>query len=155
MVLAALSHASIVRVGVTAEEIEREKDRLPRGWGRFGKALEQLAEICEPDESLLSTCVTLNPQFRHTSTSIAGGLLEMTDSTNVVLAATSKRLIVISTGMGGAPRKHYDLPWDGLRIAERRKKEFTLGTDAGQIRFRGAAAQEVPGFLDAVEGKAG
>ena len=38
-------------MGVTADEIAREKDRLPRGWGRFGKALDQLAEICEADES--------------------------------------------------------------------------------------------------------
>ena len=138
----------------TAEDIEREKDRLPRGWGRFGKALEQLAGICEPDESLLSTCVTLNPQFRHSSSTLAGGLLEMTDSTNVVLAATSKRLIVISTGMSGAPRKHYDLSWDGMQIAERKKNEFTLRTEAGEIRFRGAAKQEVPGFLDAVQDQA-
>jgi hypothetical protein len=97
-------------MGVTAEDIERERDRLPLGWGRFGKALEQLARICEPDESLLSSCVTLNPQFRHTSVSLAGGLLEMTESTNVVLAATTKRLIVISTGMGGAPRTFLGRP---------------------------------------------
>lgn len=142
-------------MSVTAEEIAREKGRLPMGWGRFGKALDQLAEICEPDESLLSTCVTLNPEFRHTSVTLAGGLMEMTDSMNVVLAATSKRLIVIATGMGGAPRKHYDLQWDGLQIAERQKKEFTLRTSAGEIRFRGAAKQEVPGFLEAVEAKAG
>jgi hypothetical protein len=122
-------------MGVIAADIEREKDRLPRGWGRFGKALDQLAGICEPDESLLSTCVTLNPQFRHASVSLAGGLLEMTDSTNAVLAATSKRLIVISTG--------------------RMKQEFTLRTEAGEIRFRGAAKQMVPGFLDVVQGKAG
>jgi hypothetical protein len=141
-------------MGVIAANIEREKDRLPRGWGRFGKALDQLAGICEPDESLLSTCVTLNPQFRHASVSLAGGLLEMTDSTNAVLAATSKRLIVISTGMGGAPRKHYDLSWGGLEVAERMKQEFTLRTEAGEIRFRGAAKQMMPGFLDAVQGKA-
>jgi hypothetical protein len=150
-----LRHARIACVSVTAEDIEREKDRLPRGWGRFGKAIEQLAGIGEPDESLLSSCVTLNPQFRHTSVSLAGGLLEMTDSTNVVLAASSKRLIVISTGMGGAPRKHYDLSWDGLQIGERSKTEFTLRTQAGEIRFRGAAKSMVPGFLDAVEAKAG
>lgn len=142
-------------VGVTAQDIERERDRLPLGWGRFGKALEQLARICEPDESLLSSCVTLNPQFRHTSVSLAGGLLEMTDSTNVVLAATTKRLILISTGMGGAPRKHHELSWDGLHITERKKQEFTLHTQAGEIRFRGAAKQMVPDFLDAVERKTG
>lgn len=142
-------------MSVTAQDIERERDRLPLGWGRFGKALEQLARICEPDESLLSSCVTLNPQFRHTNVNLAGGLLEMTESTNVVLAATTKRLIVISTGMGGASRKHHELSWDGLHIAERKKQEFTLHTQAGEIRFRGAAKQMVPGFLDAVERKTG
>ena len=142
-------------MSVTLEDIGREKDRLPRGWGRFGKALEQLAGICQPDESLLSSCVTLNPQFRHTSVSLAGGLLEMTDSTNVILAATSNRLIVISTGIGGAPRQHYELSWEGLQIAERKKNEFTLRTGVGQIRFRGAAKQMVPAFLDAIAGKAG
>jgi signal transduction histidine kinase len=148
------AYATIIGMAVTAEDIEREKDRLPRGWGRFGKALEQLAGICEPDEALLSSCVTLNPQFRHTSASLGGALVEMTDSTNVVLAATSKRLILITTGMGGAPRKHYDPPWGGLQIAERKKNEFTLRTQAGEIRFRGAAKQQVPAFLDAVERKA-
>jgi hypothetical protein len=143
----------IICVGVTAEEIGREKGRLPRGWGRFGKALEHLAEICQPDESLLSTCVTLNPQFHHASLSLAGALLEMTDSTNVVLAATSERLIVVSTGMAGAPRKHYVLSWEGLQIGDRKKNEFTLRTQAGAIRFRGAAKQMMTGFLDAVQGK--
>ena len=141
-------------MSVTSEDIEREKARLPRGWGRFGKALDQLAELAEPDESLLSTCVTLNPQFRHTSVTLAGGLMEMTSAMNVVLAATSKRLIVIATGMGGAPRSHYEFSWDDVQIAERKPKEFTLRTAAGEIRFRGAAKQEVPGFLAAVEEKA-
>jgi hypothetical protein len=143
----------IVRVGVTAEEIGREKGRLPRGWGRFGKALEHLTEICQPAELLLSTCVTLNPQFHHTNVSLAGGLLEMTDSTNVVLAATSERLIVISTGMAGAPRKHYVLSWEGLQIGDRKKNEFTLRTQSGEIRFRGAAKQMMTGFLDTVQEK--
>ena len=57
--------------------------------------------------------------------------------------------------MGGAPRNHYALSYGGLEIADRRKKEFTLRTeDTSEIRFRGAAKQEVPGFLDAVEANA-
>jgi hypothetical protein len=141
-------------VSITPEEVEREKKRLPRGWGRFGKSLDHLAEISDGDESLLSSCVALNPEFRHKTVTPAGGLIEMTDSTNVVLGATSKRLIVIATGMGGAPRKHYELSWDGLEIADRQKKEFTLRIQEGEIRFRGAAKQEIPGFLEAVEAQA-
>lgn len=141
-------------MSITPEEVEREKKRLPRGWGRFGKSLDHLAEISDGDESLLSSCVALNPEFRHKTVTLAGGLIEMTDSTNVVLAATSKRLIVIATGMGGAPRKHYELSWEGLEIADRQKKEFTLRIQEGEIRFRGAAKQEVPEFLEAVEAQA-
>ncbi|HEX9065931.1 MAG TPA: hypothetical protein VF843_12555 [Streptosporangiaceae bacterium] len=140
---------------VTAEDIAREQGRLPRGWGRFGKAVQQLAEICEPDETLLSTCVAINPKFRHTSATLAGGLLEMTESTNVVLAATSQRLIVLGTGISGAPRQHYDLPWPGLQVTQRAKNEFTLRTGVGDIHFRGAAKQQLPGFLDAVDAQAG
>jgi hypothetical protein len=151
--MAYFAREKIVCVGVTAVEIGREKGRLPMGWGRFGKALDHLAEICGPDELLLSTCVTLNPQFHHTSVSLPGGLLEMTDSTNVVLAATSERLIVISTGMAGSPRTHCVLSWKGLQIGDRKKNEFTLRTEAGEIRFRGAAKQMLTGFLDTAQGK--
>jgi hypothetical protein len=49
-------------VSVAPEEIAREKERLPRGWGRFGKPSDELAEISEPDESLLSSCVAINPE---------------------------------------------------------------------------------------------
>ena len=46
---------------MTREEIEREKQTLPFGWGRFGKAYDHLAEISEPDESLLAAGVALTP----------------------------------------------------------------------------------------------
>src|SRR5262249_49554098 len=41
-------------VAITREEIEREKKALPFGWGRFGKAYDQLSEISETDEALLA-----------------------------------------------------------------------------------------------------
>ena len=62
---------------ITSEQTAREKERLPRGWGRFGKAVDYLQEISDPDESLLSTCVALNPKFTHTAITLAGGLLEL------------------------------------------------------------------------------
>ena len=141
----------IAAVSISAEEIAREKDRLPRGWGRFGKSLDELAELSEPDESLISSCVAINPEFKHKTVTLPGGLIEMTSATNIVLGATNKRLLLVGTGMGGAPRNHYDLSYEGLEIADRRKKEFTLRTEHGEIRFRGAAKQQIPEFLDAVE----
>ncbi len=46
---------------ITPEEIEREKKTLPFGWGRYGKAYDQLAGISEPDESLLAAGVAMQP----------------------------------------------------------------------------------------------
>jgi hypothetical protein len=48
---------------ITADATARERDRLPRGWGRFGKAIDGLVPIADPDETLLATCVGLNPTF--------------------------------------------------------------------------------------------
>jgi hypothetical protein len=142
-------------MAITEAEIEREKQRLPRGWGRFGKTLEQLAELSEPDESLLCTCVALNPDFQHRQVGVPGGLYhlagalhEMTKTTNVVLASTSERLIAIGTGMGGAPRDNVSMPYAGLEIVSRGKKEFVLGWPDTQMRVRGAHKSQAGEFLD-------
>jgi hypothetical protein len=144
-------------MSITTEQIEREKKTLPFGWGRFGKAYNHLAEISEPDESLLASCVALNPEYQYkprfgpgTVLSTGHALHELTKATNVVLACTSERLIMISTGAGGAPRDHVTIPYDGLEIVSRAKKEFVLGLPAGQMRVRGAAKQQVPAFLDSL-----
>jgi Bacterial PH domain len=147
-------------MAITAEEIAREKERLPRGWGRFGKSLDHLAEISEPDESLMSTCVALNPEYKQRATvghdAVALGLIfaETRKSTNVVLACTNKRLIVLATGMGGGARDHYAISYDGLEIVSREFKAFTLGWPEGQVRIRGAHRKRVPEFLDAVAAQA-
>jgi hypothetical protein len=142
-------------MGITAEEIEREKKTLPFGWGRFGKALDRLAKISEPNESLLASCVGLNPEYHYRPRFVPGTVLsaghalhELTKATNVVLACTNERLIIMSTGAGGAPREHVSLPYEGMEIVSREKKEFVLGLSDGQIRIRGAAKQQVPGFLE-------
>ncbi len=140
-------------MSITPEEVAREKDRLPRGWGRFGKSIEKLAELSEPDESLISTCVAINPDFQHRSITLPGGLREMTKSTNVVLGVTNKRLLMVGTGMGGAPRMDYAVPFDNLEIVDRQKKEFTLRNNDVDARFKGAAKQMTPEFLDAVAGR--
>jgi hypothetical protein len=148
-------------MAITTEEIERAKSTLPFGWGRFGKAIERLAEISEPEESLLAACVTLNPEYQYKPRFRPGGLLstghalhELTKTTNVVVACTNERLIVIGTGAGGAPRDHASMPYDGLEIVSRDKKEFVLGTPDGEARFRGAAKQQLPALLEALESHA-
>lgn len=138
---------------ITAEQTAREKDRLPRGWGRFGKAIDHLTEVSEPDEALLSACVGLNPRFRHTTITLAGGLMELTKSTNVVLAVTDQRLLVVPTGAGGAPRGDETIPFDGLEIVEVAKKDLTLRLPAGEMHVRGIAKQMLPAFVDALSGR--
>jgi hypothetical protein len=135
---------------VTTAEVAEQKGRLPMGWGRFGKTLEHVIELAEPDEPLLAACVTLNPTFVHRSISLAGGLYEMTKSTNVVLAATDRRLILVATGMGGAPMNHQELSYLGLEISAVDKKELTLRWADGEARFNGAAKSMLAPFAAAL-----
>jgi hypothetical protein len=148
-------------MAITPEEIERAKETLPFGWGRFGKAIEHLAEISEPEESLLAACVGLNPSYKYKPHFRAGGLLgtgealhELTKTTNIVLACTNQRLIALGTGGGGAPRDDVTIPLEGLEIISQAKKEFVLGWPDGEMRIRGAAKQQVPVFLDALSAQA-
>jgi hypothetical protein len=133
---------------ITAEQTAREKARLPRGWGRFGKAVDYLAELSDPDETLLSTCVALNPTFKHTTRTLGGGLAELAMATNVILAATDQRLVVVPTGAAGAPRGHYAIPYRGLELVSQAKKEVTLRWAEEEVRFRGASKQQLPEFLE-------
>jgi Bacterial PH domain len=135
---------------ITPDQIAQQKDRLPRGWGRFGKAIDYLAEIGESDEELLAACVTLNPTFQHRKVTLVGGLLELTKSTNVVLAVTDKRLLVVATGAGGAQRTHYAIAFDGLEIVDHSKKEITLRWADGEARFSGAAKTQLPELVTAL-----
>ena len=86
--------------------------------------------------------------------SLAGGIWEMTKSTNVVLAITNQRLIAVATGFGGAPRDHGAIPLEGLEIVSQGKKEFVLRSPEGEMRIRGAAKPQIPDFLDALAAQA-
>lgn len=145
-------------MAITFEQIEREKQTLPFGWGRFGKAIEHLKEISDPDESLLASCVALSPEYQYKARFVPGSPLsvghalhELTKTTNVVLACTSERLLMLGTGGGGAPRDHTAIPYEGLEVVSREKKAFVLGLPDGELRIRGASKQQVPGFLEALE----
>jgi hypothetical protein len=129
-----------------AATIEREKKLLPFGWGRFGKSIEHLPELLDADEELLAACVGLNPSFEHRSITLAGGLRELTKSTNLLLAATDRRLLLLATGAGGAPRDHSELSYDGMAVEEAGKKELKLTWPEGSMLVKGLAKSMAPGF---------
>jgi hypothetical protein len=143
-------------MSITTEQIEREKKTLPFGWGRFGKAYERLAEISEPDESLLASCVALNPEYQYKPRFVPGSVLstghalhELTKATNVVLASTSERLIMISTGARGTPRARHDSlrrPRDRLAREEGVRARPARWADA-RPRRRQAAGPGLPRLL--------
>ncbi len=85
---------------------------------------------------------------------IIGNILELTKTTNAVLALTTERLIIVGTGVGGAPRAHGSVPLEGLQIVSTGKKEFVLRWPEGEMRIRGAAKQQLPEFLSALAARA-
>jgi hypothetical protein len=97
--------------------------------------------------------VTLNPTFQHRAITLAGGILEATDATNVVVAATDRRVVVVQTGMNGGARGNYEIPYDELEVVDQGKKEFSLRWSAGEARFRGAAKTMVGPLLEALNGR--
>jgi hypothetical protein len=140
---------------ITAEQTKKQRDLLPMGWGRFGKAIDHLTEASTDDEALLAACVTLNPTFKHHTISLAGGLYEMTKSTNVVLAVTDRRVIIVSTGIGGAPRDHQEIGFDGLQIVDHDKRDITLRWPDGEATFKGAAKTMLPPLVEALTAQLG
>lgn len=156
-------------IAVDEDQIEREKDRLPRGWGRFGKALGHLAAVAEPDESLVSTCIGVNPEFNirggvgSGAVGIAAGpaagrmisiAAAATKDTNLLLAATDKRIIALATGLRGDPREHGSIPYDGLEIVAAEKKKIGLRWPEGSLQLGGIHKKQLPSFLDAVQARA-
>jgi hypothetical protein len=136
-----------------AAAVEREKKLLPFGWARFGKSIEKLPELLEPDEELLAACVGLNPSFEHRSVTLVGGLRELTKSTNLLLAATDRRLLLIATGAGGAPREHSDLAYDGMAVEKAGKKDLKITWPEGSMLLKGMAKSMLPPFEAALQGR--
>ena len=142
-------------MAITAEEIEREKKTLPFGWGRFGKAYDALAEVSEPDESLLAAGVALNPEYRQGGRFVPGTIesvvSDLRKTTNVLVACTNRRLILISTGVVGGVRDHASIPYEGMEIVERARRYFVIAVPQGRIKIRSMAKQQQPRFLEVLE----
>jgi hypothetical protein len=145
-------------MAITREEIEREKNTLPFGWGRFGKVYDQLAEISTPDESLLAAGVALNPEYhqggRFVPGTLASAVYELRKTTNVLVACTDQRLLMISTGLAGGAREHVSIPYEGMEIVERARRYFVIGVPEGRVKIRSMAKQQQPRVLEVLEAHA-
>jgi hypothetical protein len=145
-------------MAITREEIERERKTLPFGWGRFGKAYDQLAEVSEPHESLLAAGVALNPEYhqggRFVPGTLASAVSELRKTTNVLVACTNQRLILLSTGVAGGVRDHVSIPYEGMEIVERARRYFVIGVPEGRVKIRGMAKQQQPRVLEVLEREA-
>jgi hypothetical protein len=145
-------------VAISGAEIEREKRTLPFGWGRFGKSYDKLAEISNADESLLAAGVALNPEYRQGGRFVPGTLAsavsELRKTTNVLVACTDQRLIMVSTGVAGGVRDHVSIPYEGMEIVERARRYFVIAVPDGRVKIRGMAKQQQPRFLEVLEAHA-
>ena len=124
-------------------EVERAKTSFPSA-GRFGKSLDHIAELAEPEEELLAA----SSVYRHSSTArmLRGVLRELNESTNVVLAVTDRRLLLITTGLGGAPRHREGLAYAGMQLDEVGRRELALSWPDGTMRVKGIAKPMLPDF---------
>jgi hypothetical protein len=140
---------------ITPEEIEREKKTLPFGWGRYGKAYDQLAGISKPDESLLAAGVALNPEYhqggRFVPGTLASAVSDLRKTTNVLVACTNRRLIMISTGVAGGVGEHVSIPYEGMEIVERARRYFVIAVPEGRVKIRGMAKPQQPRVLEVLE----
>jgi hypothetical protein len=148
-------------VAISESEIARERERLPRGWGRFGKSLDYLAEASAPDESLLATCIGVKPDFQmkagllYTAEGATSFVSSYFKETNLLLAATDRRIIAVATGLGGAPRGHTEIPYADLEISGAAKKELDLRWPDGSLHLTGIHKKVLPGFVEALASRLG
>jgi hypothetical protein len=148
-------------MAITDAQISLGKDRLPRGWGRFGKALDHLEKASTPDESLLATCIGINPDFQmragtfHTLVGVERFVSNYFQDTNLLLAATDRRIIAVATGLTGAPRGHTEIPYEGLEVTRQEKKELELRWPGGSLHLKGIHKKVLPEFADTVRSQAG
>ena len=142
----------------TAEEIARAKDTLPRGWGRFGKAIDHIVTELDDDEPLLAVVVAIDPALDQGRLGNAGALaiFGAMKRTNVVLGATDRRILVVATSILGGPRETAELAYDGLAIAAGTKQTaFSMTLEGGQVDFSGASKSQLPDFIETVATLAG
>ena len=118
---------------------------------------------------MLSSCIGINPEFKIGGTltqpavglaagavagRMAGIAAAATKDTNLLLAATDKRIIAMATGLKGDPREHASIPYEGLEIAAVEKKKISLLWPEGSLQLGGIHKKQLPAFVEAIRARA-
>ncbi len=133
----------------TASAVKREKKRLPWGWGRFGKAIDRLAELLEPGEVIESTAVGVYSQYREQHPFGRFGAGQM----NVCIGVTDRRLFLIATTLGGGPLGHDVVEWADLtefRVDSDKKRSIAVSWPGGALAVDSTAKSAFRDLVAAV-----
>lgn len=128
--------------------IEREKKRLPFGWGRFGKALDRLAELLEPGEVLESTAIGVYRDFREQPFGPIGAGL-----TNILVGVSDRRLFLIGTTLKGNPLGHHAVEWAhliGFAVESDKKRNVAVSWTGGAVAIDSIAKSAFRDLVAAV-----
>ena len=133
---------------MTMSAIEREKKGLPFGWGRFGKAIDHLAELLEPGEILELTAVGVYSEYREQYFGQIGAGLQ-----NVLVGVTDRRLFWIGTNLKGSPVGHHSVEWADLTeftVTSDKKRSIILGWAGGAFAVDSIAKSAFEDLVTAV-----
>jgi len=132
----------------TVSAIEREKKRLPFGWGRFGKALDRLAELLEPGEALELTAVGVYSKYREQYFGQIGAGVQ-----NILVGVTDRRLFLIGTKVSGSPLGHHALEWADVTeftVDPEKKRSVAVSSPGGGVAIDSIAKSSFGDLLTAV-----
>ena len=129
--------------------IEREKERLPFGWGRFGKALDRLGELLEPGEELEIASVGVYSKYReqHVFGELGAG------QTNAVVGVTDRRLFLIGTTLRGKPLGHDAIEWaevSDFSVVSDKKRSIAVTSPGGTAAVDSIAKSAFADLMTAV-----
>jgi hypothetical protein len=138
----------------TTAAIKREKKRLPFGWGRFGKALDRLAELLEPGEALEITAVGVYSEYRNQHPFGQFGAGQM----NVLIGVTDRRLFVIGTTLSGKPLDHHAVQWADLTeftVDSDKKRSIAVSWSGGAVAVDSIAKSAFGDLVDVIRARRG
>lgn len=100
----------------TNQELDIQKKRLPRGWGRVGKSIDALAGLLAPTAIISHDVRRVYPDYNRMPFDFfaPAPAVKAAKQTNVLLALTSQRVIAVATSLLGQPLGNLSIPIEGM-----------------------------------------